>query len=110
MRNKIKPSHLRCLERPLHTVYGLPRHVRQLIGEEVVRAMVGLRLGDSTVIQYPSSRVIVLWRCRDCGGWAERLDCGCDWCDTWDEDEHVRELKAAERTSKRRAKSTRKPQ
>ena len=46
MRNKVSPAALRCLERPLRSIHGIPRHVRRLIGEEVTQSLVGKRLGD----------------------------------------------------------------
>lgn len=102
MRNKIKPAALRGLESPLRTRHGLPRHIRKLLGEEITEFLLGKRIGDWLVVNFPEDKAIVLFRCRGCGSWWERLDNGCDWCESWTE--RVQEMKREER----RAKSVRK--
>ncbi len=102
MRNKVSPAALRCLERPLRSIHGVPRHVRRLIGEEVTQSLVGKRLGDTMVVRFPDSKTVVLWRCRGCGGWWQRFRNWCPWCESWAK--YVREMKLAEREAKSRAK------
>ncbi len=103
---KIKPASLRCLESPLRTRYGLPRHVRKLLGEEVTEFLLGKRIGDWLAVHFPEDKPKVLFRCRGCGSWWQRLDSGCDWCESWAE--RVIQMKTEERDSKRCAKSSRK--
>lgn len=106
MRNKIKPATLRLFGQPLRSIHGLPRHVRKLIGEEVAKSLVGKRLGDTMVLRFPDGKTVVLWRCRGCGGWWERLDSGCEWCESWAE--YVREMRLLEQVEKIRAKAAQK--
>jgi hypothetical protein len=104
MRNKTKPCTLRLLEQPLRSIYGLPRHVRKLIGEEVAQSLVGKRLGDTMVVRFPDRGNVVLWRGRGCGGWSD--DDWCEGCESWTE--HVRVMELAGRKSESRAKQPRK--
>ena len=106
MRNKIKPATLRLFEQPLRSIHGLPRHVRNLIGDEVAQSLIGKRLGDTTIIRFPDGKTVVLWHCRGCGGWWRRFRDWCPWCESWAR--RVIEMKIEERKSKLRAKHSQK--
>ncbi len=99
---KAKPDAMKCLERPLRTIYGLPRYVRNILGEEVTKSLVGKRIGDTLVVRNPDGKTVVLWRCRGCGTWWRRYSNWCKGCESWDR--HVREMKRVEREEKARAR------